>query len=210
MNSVKVKICGIMRHSDVRVAVQAGADALGFVFAPESKRVLDPLRANELVTRVPAFVARVGLFMDQGFEEVVAILDQVPLNFLQFHGAENAAFCRRFGLPYIKAVSMVPGSGGEKGVQRAAEAFGDAAALLLDSHVMGGAGGTGRVFDWSQVPKCPLPLVLAGGLSPGNVRQAVEQVKPWAVDVSSGVEIAPGIKSEDLMRKFIQEAKREY
>jgi len=210
MNSVKVKICGIMRHSDVRVAVQAGADALGFVFAPGSKRVLDPLHASELVARVPAFVSRVGLFMDQGFGEVAAILDQVPLNFLQFHGAEEAAFCRRFGLPYIKAVSMAPGNGGEGGVQRAVEAYGDAAALLLDSHVTGGAGGTGRVFDWSQVPECALPLVLAGGLNPANVRQAVEQVRPWAVDVSSGVEDATGIKSQELMRKFIQEAKREY
>jgi phosphoribosylanthranilate isomerase len=203
---VKIKICGMTRGRDVSAAVQAGADALGFVFAPRSKRVLDSDRAAELVAAVPAFVSRVGLFMDQDFESVAAILDQVPLNLLQFHGAEDAAFCRQFGLPYIKAVSMVAGDA----VTRAAEEFGDAAALLLDSHSSGGVGGTGKVFDWSLVPECALPLVLAGGLTPGNVRRAVEQVRPWAVDVSSGVESAPGIKSEALMQEFIKEAKCDY
>lgn len=206
MTVVKVKICGMTRRRDVRAAVLAGADALGFVFAPRSKRVLTATRAAELVTGVPAFVSRVGLFMDQDSGAVAAILDQVPLNLLQFHGAEDAEFCRQFGLPYIKAVSM--NSAGV--VERAAEEYGDAAGLLLDSHPAGGVGGTGRAFDWSLVPECALPLVLAGGLAPGNVRQAVEQVRPWAVDVSSGVESAPGIKSEALMHEFIKEAKREY
>jgi phosphoribosylanthranilate isomerase len=203
---VKVKICGITRHNDARAAVLAGADALGFVFAPRSKRQLDFKRAAELVARVPAFVSRVGLFMDQDFETVATILDQVPLNLLQFHGSEDGEFCRQFGLPYIKAVSM----DSTDAVERAGEQYGDASALLLDSHPAGGTGGTGRVFDWSLVPACALPLVLAGGLEPGNVRRAIQQVRPWAVDVSSGVEIAPGIKSEELMRKFIEEAKCEY
>jgi phosphoribosylanthranilate isomerase len=186
--------------------VAAGADALGFVFAPRSKRVLTIPRAAELVTGVPAFVSRVGLFMDQDYEAVARILDQVPLNLLQFHGAEDAAFCRRFGLPYIKAVSM----DSDRAVERAGQEYTDASALLLDSHPAGGVGGTGMVFDWSLISQSSLPLVLAGGLEPGNVRQAIERLKPWAVDVSSGVETAPGIKSEALMREFIKEAKRDY
>ena len=184
----------------------AGVDALGFVFAPRSKRVLDPALAAELVAQVPAFVSRVGLFMDQDAPEVAAVLDRVPLNLLQFHGAEDAGFCRQFGLPYIKAVSMAT----ENAVRQAEEAFPDASALLLDSHSAGEVGGTGMVFDWSVIPPVSMPLVLAGGLNPGNIRQAVQQVRPWAVDVSSGVESAPGIKSEQLMSEFIQEARCEY
>ena len=206
MTAVRVKICGFTRPSDVRAAVVAGADALGFVFAPRSKRVLTIPRAAELVTGVPAFVSRVGLFMDQDYEAVARILDRVPLNLLQFHGAEDAAFCRRFGLPYIKAVSM----DSDRAVERAGQEYTDASALLLDSHPAGGVGGTGVVFDWSLITQSSLPLVLAGGLEPGNVRQAIERLKPWAVDVSSGVETAPGIKSEALMREFIKEAKRDY
>ena len=206
MTAVRVKICGFTRPSDVRAAVVAGADALGFVFAPRSKRVLTIPRAAELVTGVPAFVSRVGLFMDQDYEAVSRILDRVPLNLLQFHGAEDAAFCRRFGLPYIKAVSM----DSDRAVERAGQEYTDASALLLDSHPAGGVGGTGVVFDWSLITQSSLPLVLAGGLEPGNVRQAIERLKPWAVDVSSGVETAPGIKSEALMREFIKEAKRDY
>lgn len=206
MTAVRVKICGFTRASDVRAAVVAGADALGFVFAPRSKRVLTIPRAAELVTGVPAFVSRVGLFMDQDYQAVARILDQVPLNLLQFHGAEDAAFCRRFGLPYIKAVSM----DSDRAVERAGQEYPDASALLLDSHPAGGVGGTGMVFDWSLISQSSLPLVLAGGLEPGNVRQAIERLKPWAVDVSSGVETAPGIKSEALMREFIKEAKRDY
>ncbi len=194
------------RAGDVRAAVAAGADALGFVFAPRSKRVLEVALATELVANVPAFVSRVGLFMDQDAGTVAAIVDRVPLNLLQFHGAEDAGFCRQFGLPFIKAVSMTT----ENAVRAAEEAFPDASALLLDSHRTGEVGGTGMVFDWSEIPPVGLPLVLAGGLTPGNVRQAVQQVRPWAVDVSSGVESAPGIKSEKLMREFIQEARREY
>ena len=206
MNGVRVKICGITRRVDIQAAVQAGVDALGFVFAPRSKRVLEPSLAAELVAQVPAFISRVGLFMDQDSAVVASVLGRVPLNLLQFHGTEDAAYCRQFGLPYIKAVSMVS----EQAVQQALDEYPDAAALLLDSHAPGGVGGSGAVFDWAMIPAASMPLVLAGGLRPGNVRQAVAQVKPWAVDVSSGVEDTPGIKNEELMREFIQEAKREY
>jgi phosphoribosylanthranilate isomerase len=202
----RVKICGLTRSVDIRAAVQAGADALGFVFASRSKRVLDVAAATELVAQVPAFVCRVGLFMDQDAQSVSNVLKQVPLNLLQFHGSEDANYCRRFGLPYIKAVSM----SSNQAAQMAVDEYSDAAALLLDSHSPGGVGGTGTVFDWSMIPAVSMPLVLAGGLTPGNVRLAVEQVSPWAVDVSSGVEVSPGIKSEKMMCEFIKEAKREY
>ena len=206
MTAVRVKICGITRSIDLHAAVAAGADALGFVFTERSRRMLDATMAADLVSEVPAFVSRVGLFMDQDCERVASVLEQVPLNLLQFHGGEGADFCRQFRLPYIKAVSM----NSDEAVARAQENYPDAAALLLDSHAPGGVGGTGEVFDWSMIPQSGMPLVLAGGLKPGNVRQAVEQVKPWAVDVSSGVEDAPGIKNPEKMREFIKEAKREY
>ncbi len=172
MNGVRVKICGITRSVDIQAAVQAGVDALGFVFAPRSKRLLEPSLAAELVAQVPAFISRVGLFMDQDSDAVASVLDRVPLNLLQFHGTEDAAYCRQFGLPYIKAVSMVS----EQAVQQALDEYPDAAALLLDSHAPGGVGGTGAVFDWAMIPAASMPLVLAGGLRPGNVRQAVAQV----------------------------------
>jgi phosphoribosylanthranilate isomerase len=202
----KVKICGITRGSDVRAAVLAGADALGFVFAPRSKRVLDAGLAAGLVRKVPAFVSRVGLFMDQEAGEVAGVLNRVPLNLLQFHGSEDADYCRQFGMPYMKAVSMES----DRSVPQALIDYPDAAALLLDSHSPGGTGGTGTVFDWAMIPGSAMPIVLAGGLNPGNIREAVERVRPWAVDVSSGVEDAPGIKNAEMMREFIREAKCEY
>jgi len=204
----RVKICGLTRLQDIAEAAEAGADALGFVFTPRSRRAVDAAAAESLVREVPAFVARVGLFMDQGFEDVARVLDRVPLSLLQFHGSEDAEFCRQFGLPYIKALAM--GSAEDRArVERRAAAFDDAAALLLDSHAEGEAGGSGHGFDWSAVPALPRPLVLAGGLSPDNVREAVRKVRPWAVDVSSGVEDAPGRKNVAKIRQFIREAKSE-
>jgi phosphoribosylanthranilate isomerase len=201
---VRVKICGIKRATDLKAAVRAGADALGFVFAERSKRCLDSALAADLVSAVPAFVCRVGLFMDQDAAEVGRILGRVPLDLLQFHGSEDAEYCRQFGRPYLKAVSMaLPDA-----VTKAEAEYADAAGLLLDSHRPGGLGGTGQVFDWESVPDTSLPLVLAGGLTPDNVREAVAAVRPWAVDVSSGVEDAPGVKNEELMLRFISEAKQ--
>jgi phosphoribosylanthranilate isomerase len=203
---------------DLRAAVEAGADALGFVFARRSSRALETAEAAALVAEVPAFVSRVGLFMDQGFEEVARILERVPLSLLQFHGSEDAAYCRRFGLPYMKAIAMAapatpakaPAQSLAQSLAQAEREFGDAAALLLDSHGAGELGGTGRCFDWAQVPRLSRPLVLAGGLTPDNVREAVLQLRPWAVDVSSGVEDAPGVKNAQKMQAFIREAKSEY
>ena len=143
--------------------------------------------------------------MDQDEEEVARVLRSVPLSLLQFHGGESAEFCRQFGLPYVKAVAM----GSEGGPGDVEATYPDAAGLLLDSHGPGQAGGTGRTFDWSEIPELSLPLVLAGGLTPANVRQAVRRVRPWAVDVSSGSEDAPGEKNIEKMRRFIREAKGE-
>jgi phosphoribosylanthranilate isomerase len=193
-----------VRAVDVDAAVRAGADALGFVFTGRSRRCIDADSARELVQRVPAFVARVGLFMDQDAAEVRRVLAQVPLSLLQFHGREDGAFCRQFGLPYIKALAM----GGEGQRPNAGE-YPDAAALLLDSHAPGRAGGTGHAFDWGRIPPLPRPLVLAGGLDPDNVARAVRMVRPWAVDVSSGVEQEPGVKSAAKMQRFIEEANSE-
>jgi phosphoribosylanthranilate isomerase len=205
VSPVRVKICGITCLPDLQAAAAAGADALGFVFAPRSRRALSLEEAEALVPQVPAFVARVGLFMDAPAREVERVLERVRLTLLQFHGSEDAGFCRQFGLPYIKAVAM--GSAGEAG--RAERDFPDAAALLLDSHRNGQVGGTGQSFDWSRIPRLSRPLILAGGLTPENVRRAVREVRPWAVDVSSGVEDAPGKKNAEKMREFIREAKYE-
>lgn len=206
MSRVRVKICGMTREADVLAAVAAGADALGFVFTPRSKRFLDAERASELVALAPPFIARVALFMDQPAEEIARVLEQVPVNLLQFHGDEDAAFCRQFGRPYLKAVSMTSPAA----VAVAGETWPDAAGFLLDSHAPGGAGGTGRTFDWTAIPRLPRPVVLAGGLTPDNVGEAIARVRPWAVDVSSGVEDSPGIKSAAKLQKFVKEAKREY
>ncbi len=204
MTRVRIKICGITRSEDLRAAVAAGADALGFVFAPRSPRRLSAAAAAALAQQVPAFVTRVGLFMDQPAEEVQRILTEVPLELLQFHGQETGEYCRGFGRPYIKAVAMAAGA--DLGLIQ--EEFADAAALLLDSHQAGEVGGSGRSFDWSKIPPLRLPLVLAGGLTPENVAAAVRQVEPWAVDVASGVEDAPGVKNGVLIEKFINEVRK--
>jgi len=203
VNAVRVKICGLTRSQDVAAAISAGADALGFVFVPGSPRFLDEATAKALVQQVPAFVCRVGLFLDQDAGWIRQVLQKVPLSLLQFHGVEEAEFCRQFGRPYIKAVNLSAGNG----LAGAEAAYPDAAALLADSHAPGGHGGTGRTLDWSQIATGSLPLVLAGGLNPSNVAAAVNAVHPWAVDVSSGVEMAPGIKDANAIRRFIEEAR---
>ena len=204
MNTTRVKICGLTRPQDVDAAVTAGADAVGFVFTQRSKRYVAPERAVELAARVPAFVSRVGLFMDAEAGFVERVLKEVPLTLLQFHGLETPAYCRRFGRPYVKALGMAD----PEKLQHVDE-YADAAAILLDSHPPGEPGGTGRTFSWDRIPTLSRPLVLAGGLNPSNVAAAVCTVRPWAVDVSSGVETEPGVKCADKMKEFIREAKRE-
>ncbi|MBI3093900.1 MAG: phosphoribosylanthranilate isomerase [Rhodocyclales bacterium] len=202
MKRTRIKICGITREQDLATAVAAGADALGFVFYAPSPRFVTPQRAAQLVAQVPAFVARVGLFVNETAEFVDAVLAQVPLDLLQFHGDEDAAFCSAFGRPWIKAARVKPGFD----LLEYASAFAGApgiSGLLLDAHV-DGYGGGGKSFDWSLIPQSlPLPVILSGGLHPGNIAEAVRAVRPWAVDVSSGVESARGIKDAQKITEFI-------
>lgn len=211
MSRITIKICGLTRPTDVAAAVDAGADALGLVFVPASRRALSPAQAVALVTHLPPFITLVGLFMDPEPVEVEAALAAVPLDQLQFHGAESAAACERYGRPYIKAVPLGETSDPQR-LCDAAAAHPQARALLIDGHGVGELGGqgrrVGRLADgrrWGEV--LARPLVLAGGLTPDNVAAAVAAAAPAAVDVSSGVECAPGIKDPVLMRRFVEEVR---
>ncbi|TRZ97178.1 MAG: phosphoribosylanthranilate isomerase [Rhodocyclaceae bacterium] len=202
MTRTRIKICGITREDDLAAVVAAGADALGFVFYAPSPRYVTPQRAAQLVARVPAFVTRVGLFVNEPGEIVRAVLAQVPLDLLQFHGDEDAAYCSQFGRPWIKAARVKPGLDLLEYASLFAGAPG-VSGLLLDAHVEGYGGG-GRTFDWTLISRnLPLPVILSGGLHPGNVAEAVRVVRPWAVDVSSGVEAAGGIKDAQKITEFI-------
>jgi phosphoribosylanthranilate isomerase len=197
---VRVKICGITRPEDGVLAARLGAHAIGLVFHPKSPRVVGVERARAIVAALPPFVTRVGLFVNAAPDAIEAVLCAVALDVLQFHGEEPAEACRCFGRPYIKAIRMRP----DVDLHGTAVAYPDAGALLLDAFVEGIEGGTGRSFDWSRVPKdLAKPIILAGGLTPDNVTQALAVVNPYAVDVSGGVERDTGIKDEDKMRRFI-------
>jgi len=204
-NRTRVKICGITRVEDVRTAVAAGADALGFVFVPASRRAISAAEARELVAAVPAFVQTVALFADPEPDWVDSVIDQVGPDLIQFHGNESGAFCRGFGRPYIKALSA---DLDESERARALDDHHTARGVLLDSHAVSGLGGTGHTFDWGRWPrdagKGRRPWILAGGLSPENVAEAVSSLSPYAVDVSSGVEQAPGIKSAEKIHAFMR------
>jgi phosphoribosylanthranilate isomerase len=202
--TTRIKICGITRGEDAAAAADAGADAVGFVFYPPSPRAVEPARAAEIVAALPPFVTSVGLFVNATREAVLSTLAAVPLDLLQFHGDEPPEYCGQFGRPYLKAIRVRPGADLLKYALSYAVA-GRARGLLLDAYVDGTHGGTGRTFDWSLIPGgLPLPVVLSGGLTSGNVAQAVRQVRPAAVDVSSGVESAPGIKDHGMITAFIQ------
>lgn len=201
VNRVRTKICGVTSVADARAAVAAGADAIGLVFAARSKRRITPAQAAEIAAAVPPFVARVALFMDNDAEDVAQTLAVVPIDVIQFHGAEPAAFCNAFDRPYIKAVPM-----GEPGVRLAdwADRHPRATAFLLDANRVGEAGGQGRAFDWqTTIEAVDRPIVIAGGLAPGNVGAAIARFAPYAVDVSSGVESEPGVKCSERMRAFV-------
>lgn len=198
MHRTRIKICGLTREADVDEAVEAGADALGFVLYAKSPRHVTLARAAELAARLPPFVTPVLLLVNASPQEVRQAGEAVPQALLQFHGDETPAQCEAAGRPYIRAARM--GEGFD--LLDFAQQFSTAQALLLDAHVEGYGGG-GKVFDWSQIPpSVPLPVVLSGGLSPANVTDGVLHVRPWAVDVSSGVELGKGIKSGPLMRRF--------
>ncbi len=202
--AVRVKICGITRLQDLHAACQAGADALGFVFYEKSPRHVTLDVAAALVRELPPFVQSVGLFVNAEPAFVEAVLRVVPLDLLQFHGDETPAACERFGRPYIKAVRVTA----DTNLLKCAADFETARGLLLDAYVQGIPGGTGERFDWRLIPaNMPKPIVLSGGLQPDNVIEAVQQVRPWAVDVSSGVEASKGIKDPHKTAQFIAKAK---
>ncbi len=198
---VRVKICGITRPEDGAVAARLGADAVGLVFHAKSPRAVGVEQARAIVASLPPFVTRVGLFVNAAPDAIEAVLSAVALDVLQFHGDEPAADCRCYGRPYIKAIRMRPGVD----LEGAARAYHDAGALLLDAYVDGIEGGTGQRFDWSRVPEdLPKPIILAGGLTPDNVARALALLRPYAVDVSGGVERDKGMKDEDKMRRFLR------
>jgi phosphoribosylanthranilate isomerase len=202
--AVRVKICGITRLQDLHVACEAGADALGFVFYEKSPRHVSIASAAALVRELPPFVQSVGLFVNAEPAFVEAVLHAVPLDLLQFHGDESPADCARYGRPYIKAVRVTPSTD----LLKCAADFETARGLLLDAYVPGVPGGTGESFDWKLIPPgLPKPVILSGGLTPANVAAAITQVRPWAVDVSSGVEAAKGIKDPHHVAQFIAKAK---
>jgi phosphoribosylanthranilate isomerase len=200
----RIKFCGITRLEDALAAARLGVDALGFVFYPKSPRAIDLSQARAIARELPAFVARVALFLDADAEQVAAVVKTFQPQVLQFHGREPRDFCVGFATPYIKALGM----DGATDTATAAADYPDAAAILLDSHMQGAPGGSGKSFDWRLAPRLPQPIILAGGLQAANVARAVTAVRPYAVDVSSGIELKPGVKDEAKMRGFVQEVRR--
>lgn len=197
----RVKICGITRVEDGLAAARLGADAIGLVFYAKSPRAVSISQAQTLVRALPPFVTIVGLFVDAAPEDIRRVLAAVPLDLLQFHGKEVPEACRVYGRPYIKVVHMDK----DTDVISQSRPYDDAAGILVDTYVRGVPGGTGQSFEWSSLPVgLGCPLIVAGGLTPDNVAAAVSQVRPWAVDVSGGVEAAPGIKDVAKIAAFIR------
>jgi len=196
----RIKICGVSREIDVEAAVMAGADAIGLVFYPKSPRHVSLARATELAGAVPAFVTPVALFVNPMAADVGAVCAAIPQVLLQFHGDETPAFCASFARPYVRAIRVSTGAD----LLDLARQHSHAQALLFDAEVEGFGGG-GKVFDWSLIPSdVPRPVVLSGGLHAGNVIQGIQAVRPWAVDVSSGVESSRGIKDAEKIRQFCE------
>ena len=201
MSVVRSKICGITRIEDALIAAEAGADAIGLVFYAKSPRAVSIQQARDIVAALPAFVTTVGLFVNASREELNDVLAGVALDLLQFHGDETPAECERYRRPYIKALRVKPGDD----IAQLAAPYAKARGILLDTYVPGIPGGTGAAFDWSLVPRdLPQPVILAGGLSADNVQAAIEKVRPYAVDVSGGVEADKGIKDAAKIRAFMQ------
>ena len=201
----RIKFCGMTRQQDVQSAIALGVDALGFVFVTNSARNIDIGHAKKIIADVPPFVIKVGLFMNAQASEVNHVLNNVNLNLLQFHGDEEEEYCAQFELPYLKAVAM----GTIDSVEGFANQYKSATGFILDSHSQGQMGGSGKSFTWSDVPpKLEKPMILAGGLTPENVAEAIRIVRPYAVDVSSGIETSKGIKDLAKMEQFVKEVHR--
>ena len=200
----RTKICGITRSEDILAVACSGADALGLVFYEKSPRHVSVQRAAQLIKSVPPFLTVVGLFVNPTEDEVQNVLQHVPLDVLQFHGEESPEFCAQFNRPYLKAIRVRIGVD----LVQCATRYAGAQGLLLDAYIEGTHGGTGESFDWALIPhEFPLPIILSGGLHPDNVAEAIKQVRPYAVDVSSGVEASKGIKDSAKIAAFINEVK---
>lgn len=198
----RVKICGFTQVSDAVTAAELGVDAIGLVFYPPSPRHVSIEQAAKIVDALPAFVSVVALFVDEKESQIREVISKVSIDCIQFHGDETPADCRGYNMPYMKAIRMKPGLN----VLEIAEQYGDASALLLDAYHLGVKGGSGSQFDWDLIPRdCSLPIVLAGGLQADNIRQAIQSVRPYALDVSSGVESEKGVKDVAKMAAFIRE-----
>ena len=205
MPYTRVKICGITRTEDALHAAAEGVDAIGLVFYEKSPRFVTSAQAADICKKLPAFVTTVALFKDAEADEIRRVLAEVPIDLLQFHGSESAGFCRQFGKPYIKALGMV----GESAAPKQVEEYHDARGLLLDGHAPGAAGGTGQSFEWDMIPDdLEYPLILAGGLGVNNVAEAIRTVRPYAVDISSGVESEKGIKDAAKVTAFMNNVRQ--
>ena len=201
MSVVRSKICGITRIEDALAAVAAGADAIGFVFYAKSPRAVTAVQARAIIAALPPFVTTVGLFVNASACELNETLDALTLDLLQFHGDETPEQCEGYHRPYIKALRVKAGDD----IAGACNAYASASGILLDAYVEGVPGGTGQAFDWSLIPQdLSRPIILAGGLTVDNVAQAIAQVRPYAVDVSGGVEKSKGIKDHDKIRAFMR------
>ncbi len=197
----RIKICGITRAEDAWAAIQAGADALGFVFYPPSPRCVEVGAAASIIRSLPPFVTTVALFVNADRETIAGVLEETGIDLIQFHGNECPDYCAEHGRPWIKAVRMKD----DVDLDKLARDYADARALLLDAYRPGVPGGTGEAFDWGRIPaELAGRIVLAGGLTPDNVAEAVRQVRPYAVDVSGGVEAEKGIKDADKIKRFIR------
>ena len=195
----RVKFCGLRHKDDIADAVALGVDALGFVFYEPSSRYVAPEDAATLTRAVPAFLTRVGLFVNENAETIKRIFEIAQLNLIQYHGEESPEFCDSVGLPYIKAFRVQQ----DMDIRGAMDRYPNASGFLLDAYVRGQPGGTGERFDWGLIPRSYAPIILAGGLTPDNAKDAIEQVAPWALDVSGGIESKPGRKDPDKMARFM-------
>lgn len=205
MSRTRVKFCGLTRAGDVRLACELGVDALGFVLAPKSPRCLAPEELPGLRAAVSPLVDVVALFMDPPASAVLDVLRRLRPTLLQFHGGEDDSFCRSFGLPFLKSLPMANGA---EAALLTSKRYPSALAFLLDSHGPGQPGGSGQAFDWASAPRTARPLFLAGGLRVANVAEAIRTVRPYAVDVSSGIETSPGRKDGERMQHFLDEVRR--